>query len=59
MWGTIWDGIKSGASTLASGLGTVVDYGADALAHIPVVGETLSTGLGSIGDFMIYIYIYI
>lgn len=47
----IWEGVKSGASTLASGLGTVVDYGADALAHIPVVGETLSTGLGSIGDF--------
>jgi hypothetical protein len=47
----IWDGVKTGAGHLANGLGTVVDYGADALAHIPVVGETLSTGLGSIGDF--------
>mgnify|MGYP004182190621 CR=1 FL=1 len=50
MLGSIWNGIKSVGSSLANGLGTVVDVGADALAHIPVVGDTLSQGLGAIGD---------
>jgi hypothetical protein len=43
-----------GASALSSGadaLSSAVDWGADALASIPIAGETLSNGLGSIGDF--------
>ena len=42
--------LSTGAGYLADGLGTVVDLGANALEYIPVVGDTLSLGVGSIGD---------
>jgi len=44
-WGT--SALSSGADYLSS----AVDWGADQLANIPFAGETLSNGLGSIGDF--------
>ena len=49
-WSGLGNMVSKGAGAVADGLGTVVDLGADALAHIPVVGDTLSQGVGAIGD---------
>tara|TARA_Y100000004_G_scaffold165945_1_gene197217 strand:+ start:340 stop:1617 length:1278 start_codon:yes stop_codon:yes gene_type:complete len=50
MLNTFFDLGSKALGGLANSLGTVVDFGADALAHIPVVGDTLSQGIGAIGD---------
>jgi len=48
-WGA--SALSSAVDYGAEALSSAVDWGADALASIPIAGETLSNGLGSIGDF--------